>query len=52
MPPEDVMLYEATMKIRELELKLLEKEKEIITVRYLLYSLTYSLIDVLTYSLT
>ena len=33
MPPEDVMLYEATMKIRELELKLLEKEKEIITVR-------------------
>ena len=53
MPPEDVMLYEATMKIRELELKLLEKEKEIITVRYLLtYLLTYSLIDVLTYSLT
>jgi hypothetical protein len=41
------------MKIRELELKLLEKEKEIITVRYLLtHRLTHLLTHLLTHSST
>lgn len=37
MPPEDQMLYKSQLKIKELEKKLLEKEKEIVEVRFKRY---------------